>query len=280
MITFLKVKQVSCHDPLKIQKCVGICHPTEFLDLLLACRRALKSILLSYNEGEFQVRRSLLPILFESSSSFLWLLRSIEVVAQCFSECALWQAFLKDDMTGNVNPGKHLIFSILDHTSRTLMLICEDFFNIAARSLICDVQCTSDTCRVVKSSNTPQNSNTDPISKKKEHMDVQTLIEALGKTLSLEAGNTVRYLKQSNFETNICSNQLISTLTGNFEGMSDGTEVLDACKPYCGSWIGVIALTGAIKSIIWGLVSALDNLDQQCCKDKIGSLKWDMIFGT
>ena len=80
------------------------------------------------------------------------------------------------------------------------MLICEDFFNIAARSLICDVQCTSDTCRVVKSSNTPQNSNTDPISKKKEHMDVQTLIEALGKTLSLEAGNTVRYLKQRNFD--------------------------------------------------------------------------------
>ena len=153
------------------------------------------------------------------------------------------------------------------------MLICEDFFNIAARSLICDVQRTSDTCRVVKSSNTPQNSNTDPISKKKEHMDVQTLIEALGKTLSLEAGNTVRYLKQSNFETDICSNQLISTLTGNFEGMSDGTEVLDACKPYCGSWIGVIALTGAIKSIIWGLVSALDNLDQQCHKDKTRSLK-------
>ena len=38
-------------------------------------------------------------------------------------------------------------------------------------------------------------------------------------------------------------------------------EVLDACKPYCGSWIGFIALTGAIKSIIWGLVFALDNLD-------------------
>ena len=123
MITFLKVKQVSCHDPLAIQKCVGICHPTEFLDLLLACRRALKSILLSYNEGEFQVRRSLLPILFESSSSFLWLLRSIDVVAQCFSKCALWQPFLKDELIGNVNPRKHLIFSILDHTSRTLILI-------------------------------------------------------------------------------------------------------------------------------------------------------------
>lgn len=274
VITFLKVKQVSCHDPLAIQKCVGICHPTEFLDLLLACRRALKSIMLSYNEDEFEVRRSLLPILFESSSSCMWLLRSIDVVAQCFSECALWQPSLKDDLTGDVNPGKHLIFSILDHTSGTLMVICEDFFNIAARSLICDVQCTSDTCRVVRSGNTSQNSNTVTISKKKEHVDVQTLIDALGKTLSFEVRNTVGYLKQSNFETDTCSNQSISTLTSNFEGMSYVTQVLDACKPYCGSWVGVIALTGAIKSIIWGLVSALENLDQQCRNDKTGSLKW------
>ena len=52
------------------------------------------------------------------------------------------------------------------------------------------------------------------------------------------------------------------------------TQVLDACKPYCGSWVGVIALIGAIKNIIWGLVSALENLDQQGCNNKTRSLKW------
>lgn len=274
VITLLKVKQISCHEPLAIQKYAGICQPTEFLDLLLACRRALKSIMLSYNEDEFQARRSLLPLLFESSSSCMWLLRSINIVARCFSECALWQPSLKVDLSGDVNPGKRLIFSILDHTSGTLMVICEDVFNITARSLICDVHCTSDTCRVVISNNISQNLNTVPISENKEHVDVQTLIDALGKTLSFEAKNIVGYLKQSSFETDICSNQSISTLTSNFERMSYATQVLDACKPYCGSWIGVIALTGAMKSIIWGLVSALENLDQQCRKDKTGSLKW------
>jgi hypothetical protein len=51
------------------------------------------------------------------------------------------------------------------------------------------------------------------------------------------------------------------------------TQVLDVCKPYCGSWVGVIALIGAIKSIIWGLLSALENLDQHCRNDKTRSLK-------
>ena len=60
--------------------------------------------------------------------------------------------------------------------------------------------------------------------------------------------------------------------------MSYVTQVLDACSPYCGSWVGVIALIGAIKSIIGGLLSALENLNQQYRKDKMGSLKWKHDF--
>eukprot|EP01018_Ginkgo_biloba_P014003 Gb_18575 [translate_table: standard] len=272
---FLKAQQASCSGPSPILKNFGIFNPTEFLQLFLACRRALKSIALSFNEDEFKVRRlSLVPILLESSSSCLWLLRSVDAVAGCFSKCAVLQSATQDVQEGIISSGKHIIFSILNQTAGTLMLICEDLFNVAARSLICHVQPTSGICSVDKRSDTIQISEIETKSERQEYMDIQIYLDVLAKTLSLQAKDMLFLLKRISFETNLGPINSISILKNGFDGTNCATQVSEAGKTDSRSWVGVIALTGGIKSIVWGLASALDNLDEQCRKESTGSLKW------
>ncbi|XP_057822782.2 uncharacterized protein LOC131035147 isoform X2 [Cryptomeria japonica] len=274
MTTLYQAQKASHSKPFAILQSSGIKYLTEFLDLFSACRRALKSITLSCNDDEFQVRRlSLVPILFESSSSCLWLLMSVDVVAKWFSQCSLLQPSLRGDQEGDANPWKHLIYSILDHTAGMLMIVCEGLFNIAAKSLTFDVQCTSDICKGDKLIDNAQISATDPISER-NYMDVKTSVDVLAKTLSVQARDTLAYFKQISFDADQDSHESIGPLKSNCNRMNYPKQVLEEGKAYCRSWIGVIALTGGIKSITWGLASALNDLDEKCRKDRTGSLKW------
>ncbi|KAH9311465.1 hypothetical protein KI387_026500, partial [Taxus chinensis] len=275
VIVLYQAQTASHSNPLAILQRSGIKDPTEFLDLFLSCRRALKSITLSCNDDESKDRiLSLVPILFESSSSCLWLLRSMFIVAQLFSQCSLLRPSFRGDQKGNVNPWKCIIFSILDNTAGLLMIVCEGLFNIAAKSLIVNAQCNLDISKGDKLSSTTQSSATDPISERKDYMDAQTHIHVLAETLSVQARDTLVYLKQSSFEADHGLNELINPSKSNNDRTKYPKQFSETGKTYCGSWIGVIALIGGIKSLTWGLASALDDLDEKCREDRTGSLKW------
>lgn len=97
----------------------------DFLKLLVACRRALKCLLLSFCEGKSEVCRSI-PILLEVPSSVLWLLGSLKLVT------TYRNALSSQHNSTHVDC---MIVSLLDQTSYVFVNLCKHQCGLAIRSI-------------------------------------------------------------------------------------------------------------------------------------------------
>ncbi|KAJ8433946.1 hypothetical protein Cgig2_001875 [Carnegiea gigantea] len=100
----------------------------EVLGLLVSCRRALKYMLMGFCEVKSKAGKSLnLPLFSGSSSSTLWLLKSVNLVVA-------WRNTLSSENNdGQVN---NMIFSLMDHTSYVFFTLCKYQFGLAIHSIM------------------------------------------------------------------------------------------------------------------------------------------------
>ncbi|PIA43558.1 hypothetical protein AQUCO_01900152v1 [Aquilegia coerulea] len=81
---------------------------TELFSLFVHSRKALKWLVMAYCDKQIEIGQfSPIPVLCESSFSILWILKSVSAVVQCIHGCS----------EKNICKVKHMIFSLMDHTS-------------------------------------------------------------------------------------------------------------------------------------------------------------------
>ncbi|KAL5705219.1 hypothetical protein ACHQM5_023555 [Ranunculus cassubicifolius] len=99
----------------------------DLFRLLLCSRRTLKCLVMTYCEEKIESGQSLLvPVLCESSFSILWLSKSVSVAVE------LLNAFPQE----HVGQVKHLVFSLMDHTSYLFLTLTKIHYRIAISSLL------------------------------------------------------------------------------------------------------------------------------------------------
>ncbi|XP_058098841.1 uncharacterized protein LOC131243479 isoform X2 [Magnolia sinica] len=98
----------------------------EFFKLFVSCRRALRYLAMASDEGKLEDRQSsLTEILFGSTFSALWLLKSVSEVV------GLLHSFSGEEHCRQV---KDMIFSLMDHTSNIFLTLNEGQMSVAIQS--------------------------------------------------------------------------------------------------------------------------------------------------
>ncbi|XP_010327418.1 uncharacterized protein [Solanum lycopersicum] len=96
---------------------VALCSRYELLRLLLTCRRTFKNLLMASREGK-KGHQSLLACFLSESSPVFWLLKSLSAVTGFLS-------VISQETSPQL---KHMIFSLMDHTSFILLTLFKDQF--------------------------------------------------------------------------------------------------------------------------------------------------------
>ncbi|MCD7466363.1 hypothetical protein HAX54_002987 [Datura stramonium] len=96
---------------------VALCNCYELLRLLVTCRRTFKILLMASCEGK-KGHQSLIAFLFSKSSPVFWLLKSLPAIT----------GFLSAISQEPSSQLKHMIFSLMDHTSFILLTLFKDQF--------------------------------------------------------------------------------------------------------------------------------------------------------
>lgn len=97
---------------------VALCSRYELLRLLVTCRRTFKNLLMASCEGK-KGHQSLLACLSSERSPVFWLLKSLSAIT----------GFLSAFSPETSPQLKHMIFSLMDHTSFILLTLFKDQFN-------------------------------------------------------------------------------------------------------------------------------------------------------
>ncbi|KAJ4967043.1 hypothetical protein NE237_018892 [Protea cynaroides] len=99
----------------------------ELFRLFVSCRRALKYLMMACSEEKMEVgQSSVISVLFESSGSLLWLIKSVSTVVGL--------SITGSEVCGG--PVKDMVFSLMDHTSYVFLMITKEHFRLAIHSLI------------------------------------------------------------------------------------------------------------------------------------------------
>ncbi|XP_055808091.1 uncharacterized protein LOC129876632 [Solanum dulcamara] len=96
---------------------VALCNRYELLSLLMSCRRTFKNLLVASCEGK-KGHQSLLASFLSESSPVFWLLKSLSSIT----------GFLSVFSQETSPQLKHMIFSLMDHTSFILLTLFKDQF--------------------------------------------------------------------------------------------------------------------------------------------------------
>lgn len=214
--------------------------PYELVKLFICCRRAMKYLVVALVEGKSESRQSLyLCTLFNSSSSILWLLKSVyEIVG-------LPKIFFGENYSNQV---EDMIFSLIDHSCYLFLTISREQMNSTVFFLI---------------------------NNEKLHMDLPVHNVPGGKDSFNEGGqdsDTSDYI-----ETWKSIELMADTLKNHMKNLpvtlESGMCVIkpEACFSML-SWNKLSSIVSCSQSFLWGLVSALDSTYKDCFKGKPESL--------
>nr|XP_029119321.1 uncharacterized protein LOC105041402 isoform X2 [Elaeis guineensis] len=210
--------------------------PYELFKLFICCRRAMKYLVMALVEGNSEARQSLyLCTLFNSSSSILWLLKSVyEIVG-------LPKIFFGENYANQV---EDLIFSLIDHTCYLFLTISKEQMNSAMFSLI---------------------------NNEKLHMDLPVHDVPGGKASLNEGGQDS---DASDYVETWKSIELMAdTLKDHMRNLpvtiESGMCVIkpEACFSLL-SWNKLSSIVSCSQSFLWGVASALDSTYKDCSKEK------------
>ncbi|XP_016491227.2 uncharacterized protein LOC107810906 isoform X3 [Nicotiana tabacum] len=98
---------------------VALCNCYELLRLLVTCRRTFKNLILTSCEDK-KGHQSLLACLLSESSPVIWFMKSLSVING-------FQSAISRETSPQL---KHMIFSLMDHTSFILLTLFKDQFKV------------------------------------------------------------------------------------------------------------------------------------------------------
>ncbi|KAG1334627.1 hypothetical protein COCNU_03G007460 [Cocos nucifera] len=210
--------------------------PYELFKLFICCRRAMKYLVMALVEGNSEARQSLyLCTLFNSSSSILWLLKSIYKIV------GLPKIIFGENYSNQV---EDLIFSSIDHTCYIFLTISRDNMNSAMFSLI---------------------------NNEKLHTDLPVHDVPGGKASLNEGGQDSD--NSDYIETWKCIELMADTLKDHMKNLpvtiESGMCVIkpEACFSML-SWNKLSSIISFSQSFLWGVASALDSTYKDCSKGK------------
>lgn len=210
------------------------------LELLLACRRSLESLLLRDGLVESTLEDScIMSVLLQDSCSMYWPVLSMVAVATCIHD--LLEGHPVDAVLAS---SKDILFSLSRCTT--------GLFTFFSQNLIKDLL----NPLLMRSENggfpaTPRLGTDDPLMPL-----VSTLVSQLKKCSEL--------MKLGKFER--LSGLSRQQITEEFDRKEN--SILQEC-PY-----GVFALLGAVSSLLWGVTMTLESFDEKCHSEKDGCTKW------
>lgn len=210
----------------------------ELLRLLVACRRALKCLIMAYCEEKVRTTHSaLIPVLFEDVHSVLWLSRSVSVVFRL-------QETLSEDKACEV---ADMIFSLMDHTSYVFLTLSK-------------YQCPSAVSIIAEKPYTEQ-LNSDVT---QEQSSVNESLPCLDTSNDVESCKSVILIAESLKEQ---AQDLIISLKDAHcnEKSSDEIDV---------DWNKLSSMVSCFSGFMWGLASALDHSNATDSDYKAKLLRW------
>ncbi|XP_010268229.1 PREDICTED: uncharacterized protein LOC104605241 [Nelumbo nucifera] len=210
----------------------------ELFRLFLSCRRALKYlVMVSCEETIGAQESSLVSILFDSSFSVIWLLKSVSAIGG-FSYSLLGE---------QASQMKDIFFSLMDHTSYVFLTLIKHQSGLAIGSLTYERPQLKLPNFVLlrEQNNIIEAEPSDDFSKQ---FDTWKVVILVAKALKEQTKSVLDALKN-----NSCNTKLEA-----------GVSVADLNK--------LSSTVSCFQGFLWGLASSLNSIDEKCCPVKTKSL--------
>ncbi|CAK9138332.1 unnamed protein product [Ilex paraguariensis] len=213
----------------------------DLFRLFVSCRRALKNLTVASCEEKMEASQfSLSCILFESPYPVLWLLKSMSAVIRC-------QCVFSED---NATKVKDMIFSLVDHTAYLFLTLSKDKFVRAIHSHILYGKLCEEKSSSVIAQERCDGIEDDPYLNSGEDIDARRSVVLVAETLKEQVQNILVSLKEV-----ICDEKKEP-----FTGVQEYTSLS--------------TIISCLQGFLWGLASALDNVDAPRFNVKIKFSRW------
>ncbi|XP_043709479.1 uncharacterized protein LOC122658537 [Telopea speciosissima] len=212
---------------------------SDLLRLFVSCRRALKYLMIACSEEKMEVgSSSVISVLFESSGSLLWLLRSVFAV--------LGLSIMVSEASGG--PVKDMVFSLMDHTSYVFLMVTKEHFHLAIHSLIYDENPCGEFLESGMICNEDNLVDSDPRFDYSGHANAWKGVVLMADILKEQTQSFLESLKNTHCNVN-------------FE---PGVDVVNLNK--------LSSIISCFQGFLWGLASVLNNVHEKCSTAKTKSL--------
>ncbi|XP_042507828.1 uncharacterized protein LOC122083947 [Macadamia integrifolia] len=211
---------------------------SELLRLFVSCRRALKHLMMACSEENMEVGpSSVISVLFESSGSLFWLVRSVFAVVGL--------SIMVSEACGGLV--KDMVFSLMDHTSYVFLMITKEHFHMAIDSLNDENPCLE----FLESGMLCNEDNlvdSDPRFDSSGHASAWKGVVLMADSLREQTQSFLESLKNTHSNANF----------------GPGVDVVNLNK--------LSSMISCFQGFLWGLASALNDVCEKCSTAKAKSL--------